>query len=77
MANRNFWFQKEIESKVLDPYIQRRVVAHAPNIMIVEVNFKKDGVGQLHKHIHEQATYVVSGKFEFEIGGVKKNHSTR
>ncbi len=72
MSYHNFWFKKDIDVKVLDSHIQRRVVAHSNNIMIVEVEFKKNGVGQLHKHIHEQATYVVSGKFEFEIGGVKK-----
>ncbi|MBE6466823.1 MAG: cupin domain-containing protein [Denitrobacterium detoxificans] len=37
----------------------RRVVGH------------RTGVGALHSHPHTQITYVVSGKFEFEIDGEK------
>ena len=40
--------------------------------MCVENTFKKGAVGALHHHPHTQITYVVSGKFEFEIDGVKK-----
>ena len=40
--------------------------------MCVENTFKKGAVGTLHHHPHTQITYVVSGKFEFEIDGVKK-----
>lgn len=72
MKIKNFWFHEEIESETVSPLITRKVIAYHDQIMMVEVIFKKDGVGTLHQHIHEQATYVVSGKFEFEIGGVKK-----
>lgn len=72
MEVNNFWFQKDINEINLDPFIKRRVIAHHENIMMVEVIFKAGGVGQLHQHVHEQATYVVKGKFQFEIGGVKK-----
>ena len=34
--------------------------------------FKKGAVGNLHQHFHEQCTYIISGKFEFNINGVKK-----
>lgn len=39
--------------------------------MCVENTFKKGAVGALHHHPHTQITYVASGKFEFEIDGVK------
>ena len=41
-------------------------------MMCVENHFEKGGVGALHHHPHTQITYVVSGKFEFEINGEKK-----
>lgn len=68
----NFWFNKDIKSVKLDPFIKRKVIAHHENIMMVEVSFETGGIGQLHNHVHEQATYVLSGKFEFEIGGLKQ-----
>lgn len=37
-------------------------------MMAVEVYFDKDAIGPLHKHPHEQLTYVLSGIFEFTIG---------
>ena len=38
----------------------------------IEQAFEKGAIGALHQHPHTQITYVVSGKFEFEIDGVKK-----
>ncbi len=35
--------------------------------MVVEVLFEKGAVGPLHRHIHEQLTYVLSGHFVFTI----------
>jgi quercetin dioxygenase-like cupin family protein len=40
--------------------------------MMVKVRFKKDSVGEPHKHFHSQTTYVVSGKFQVEIDGIKQ-----
>ena len=50
----------------------RRVLAYSKDLMCVENTFKKGAVGKLHHHPHTQITYVVSGCFEFEIEGVKK-----
>ena len=49
----------------------RKVLAHSDNLMVCELHFKKGAVGKLHSHPHEQISYVVSGKFEFDIGGKK------
>jgi Uncharacterized conserved protein, contains double-stranded beta-helix domain len=49
--------------------VSRKVLAHLPEIMIVEVIFEKDGVGSVHTHPHVQSTYVKSGKFRFNIDG--------
>lgn len=52
-----------------EPGVTRRVLAHAPNLMAVEVTFEKGAVGAVHRHPHEQATYVVSGAFTYEEDG--------
>ena len=40
--------------------------------MMVKVNFEDGAIGTPHQHFHTQATYCVSGKFEFTIDGEKK-----
>ncbi|KEO60408.1 cupin domain-containing protein [Thioclava indica] len=52
--------------------IKRKVTAYSDNLMCVEVHFEEGAVGALHSHPHEQITYILSGRFEFNIGGTKK-----
>ena len=52
--------------------VQRRVLSYSDNIMVVEVNFKKNSIGAVHSHTHEQCSYVKKGKFEFEIDDKKE-----
>jgi quercetin dioxygenase-like cupin family protein len=68
----NFCFGKDHELVDLGGGISRRMAIHADNAMVVEVHFEKDAVAAIHSHPHEQISYVVSGVFEFDIGGVKK-----
>ena len=49
--------------------VRRRILAHGGGLMQVEVWFDEGAVGPLHSHPHEQLTYVLSGEFEFTIGG--------
>src|SRR5437660_2091093 len=49
--------------------MRRRILAHGGGMMQVEVQFDEGAVGALHSHPHEQLTYVLSGEFEFTIGG--------
>ena len=51
------------------PGTRRRILADAPQLMLVEFEFQDGGVGELHSHPHVQATYVASGEFEFSVGG--------
>jgi quercetin dioxygenase-like cupin family protein len=48
--------------------VRRRILAHAGDLMQVEVHFDRGAVGALHSHPHEQLTHVLSGAFEFTIG---------
>ena len=68
----NFAFNAEKQAKTVDPGVTRKVLVHSENLMVCELHFEKGAVGKLHEHFHEQCSYIVSGAFEFEIGGVKK-----
>ena len=54
------------------PGVQRAILAHDASVMLVKVKFEKGAIGALHQHPHVQITYVASGQFEVEVGGVKK-----
>ena len=46
---------------------KRRILAHTPEMMTVEAHFSVGACGKLHTHPHLQMTYVLSGKFRFQI----------
>ena len=48
--------------------VRRRVLAHRPELMMVEFEFAKDAVGSLHSHPHVQASYVAAGRFRVTVG---------
>ena len=52
--------------------VSRKILGWDNQIMMVKVKFEKGAKGAPHQHFHTQATYCVSGKFEFEIDGVKQ-----
>lgn len=49
--------------------VTRKVLAHLPAQMIVEVSFDEGAEGAPHRHPHTQCTYVHSGEFVFTIEG--------
>ncbi|GLC80773.1 cupin domain-containing protein [Lacrimispora brassicae] len=53
-----------------EPGITRRILARGGSLMGVEASFKKGAAGKVHKHPHEQVSYIVSGSFEYEANGV-------
>jgi quercetin dioxygenase-like cupin family protein len=61
----------DTHAKDLGGGLSRKVLSHTPDMMVVEVAFEKGGVGAMHTHPHVQSTYVISGAFEFTIGGEK------
>ncbi|MBB6479888.1 cupin domain-containing protein [Spirochaeta isovalerica] len=72
MELKNFFPGEEIELEDLGNGMKRKVTAFHDNLMCVEVHFEKGAIGALHSHPHEQITYILSGEFEFNIGGTKK-----
>lgn len=72
MEVKNYFSGGELELEDLGGGVKRKITACHDNLMCVEVHFEKGAVGALHSHPHEQITYIISGKFEFEVGGVKQ-----
>ena len=62
----------EIEWEGLGGGVSRKFLGYDNQIMMVQVKFDEGALGSPHQHFHTQATYVVSGIFEFEIDGVKQ-----
>ena len=52
--------------------VRRQIMAYNENLMMVKVEFEKGAIGTPHRHIHTQASYVVSGRFEVKIGDEKQ-----
>ena len=63
---------KDIEWEALGGGVSRKFLGYDNQIMMVRVKFEEGALGAPHQHFHTQATFCVSGKFEFEIDGEKK-----
>ncbi len=63
---------KSMEWENLGGGVSRKFLGYDNQIMMVQVKFEKGAEGTPHEHFHTQATYVASGKFEFNIDGVKQ-----
>lgn len=72
MDIKNFFLKQDTELEDLGNGVSRRITAYNDNLMAVEVHFEKDAIGAMHSHPHEQVTYILSGKFEFNIDGKKQ-----
>ncbi len=68
---KNYFLDKDSEFIEVDPGVFRKVCAHNENLMICHLKFNKGAIATVHEHFHEQCTYIISGKFEFNIGGNK------
>ncbi|MFY0593560.1 cupin domain-containing protein [Roseivirga sp.] len=66
---------KEMDWEELGGGVSRKMLGFDNQIMMVLVKFEEGAVGSPHSHFHTQATYCASGKFEFEIDGVKQEVS--
>lgn len=57
----------ELEMVVPDK-INRKIKAYGESLMLVEVYFKNNAVGEKHTHEHEQISYCIEGEFNYYIG---------
>lgn len=63
---------ESIVSENVGAGVSRKIIASGGSLMTVEVFFEKGSIGTLHKHTHEQASYIIKGSFEFELEGKKQ-----
>lgn len=68
---RNAFFSADCPVREAGDGVTRQVLSHCDNLMICRMHFRKGAVGALHSHVHEQMSYVISGRFEFTIGDEK------
>ena len=68
MNIKNLFRGSENELVKVDEGLSRKLGAYNDNLMVVEVHFEAGTTAPLHHHVHEQITYVISGKFEFTVG---------
>ena len=52
--------------------VRRQVLGHGPDLMLVRVEFARDGVGAVHHHPHRQVTYVAAGRFAVQVGDERR-----
>lgn len=62
-------FAEGLESESGGEGVRRTIKSYTDELMVVENHFETGAIGALHHHPHTQITYVVSGTFEFTIGG--------
>lgn len=70
--SQKFIITKEMEWEKLGGGVSRKFLGYDNKIMMVQVKFETGALGAPHQHFHTQATYCASGKFEFEIDGIKQ-----
>lgn len=51
-----------------EPGLQRRILAHNENMMLIEHRMENGWVGTRHSHPHDQLVYVISGRLRFQCG---------
>ncbi len=68
---KNFFVNSEIPAETVGPGVTRKVIAYNDNLMVCELTFEVGAVGALHEHFHDQCSYIVSGKMEFQVGEEK------
>ena len=65
----NFIFEEETNWFHVNEGMRRQILGYDEQMMMVKIEFKTGGIGSEHTHNHRQCSYVVSGVFEFQIGG--------
>ena len=71
-ASKEFLFGDQLEWEEVGPGLKRQIMGYDEHILLARVLFEKGAIGEVHEHFHSQVTYVVSGKFELQVGEEKK-----
>ncbi len=60
--------QQPSEWVIMSEGAKRRILADGDKLMLLQVMFESGAKVGLHQHVHEQVTYIVSGRVQFTIG---------
>jgi quercetin dioxygenase-like cupin family protein len=71
-SEKMFVESEKIKWEAVAEGVKRKILGYDEKIMMVHVEFKKGGIGALHKHPHSQVTFLAKGVFEVQIGDEKK-----
>ena len=63
---------EDVLAEKMPTWTNRRIVAHGPEMMMVENEFKAGDRAPEHEHFHAQITYVIRGALEFTLDGETK-----
>ncbi len=67
-----FQIAADIPWEDLGDGVERQLFGYDDKLMLVKVKFETGAIGQLHQHLHSQASFVESGVFELTIGDEKR-----
>ena len=62
-------YSRDARATMVSPEVSRKLLGCGDSLMLVEVKFKKGGVGKPHSHDdHEQVSYIARGSFKVTLG---------
>lgn len=70
--NESFFVSADTNWESIDKGVQRKILSYNNELMLVQVQFEKGGIGKLHHHFHRQVSFIESGSFEVSINNVRK-----
>jgi quercetin dioxygenase-like cupin family protein len=65
----------DIEPVEMVPGVWRRTLSWGERLMVVQTTLEEGAVVPVHRHAHEQITYIVEGELSMEVEG--KTHVLR
>lgn len=69
IGNGPYFYNEKQTVQELGGGVRRKILAYGENLMTVEVLFETGARGAVHTHPHTQITYVVAGRFRYNVGG--------
>lgn len=70
--DQEFVLTDAVPAEELGGGVRRSVLVYSDDIMVCRLHFDKGAVGTVHSHPHTQITYILSGRFEFTVGGERR-----
>ncbi len=72
IKSKEVFIDKDCEWEKVAEGVSRKIMGYDVNVMMVKIKFEDNAIGYAHQHHHSQTSYVVSGKFELQMGDEKK-----